>query len=261
MAQGFLVQIPPRILTANGAVGNGYLIYTKVVNSNTNKATYSDGQLTSLNANPIVADANGRFRCFIAQGESVKLVIHDASDVLVESFDYQEPMIADPAASSVTAVPAGGILAYGAAAAPTGFLLCDGSAVSRATYATLFGIIGTTFGAGDGSSTFNVPDMRGKFPIGKAASGTGSTLGGSGGAIDHVHTGPSHTHTVAAPKGSWGSVLTNPDVSGTMLVGSGSGINNYQPSGDQTVTSAAGGTGNTGTSNPPFLSLNFIIKT
>ena len=51
---------------------------------------------------------------------------------------------------------------YGAASAPTGWLLCDGSAVSRSTYATLFALIGTTYGAGDGSTTFNVPDMRGR---------------------------------------------------------------------------------------------------
>jgi microcystin-dependent protein len=261
VAQGFCVQLPPRILTANGVVGAGYLIYTYVTNSVTPKATYSDGQLLSLNTNPIVADANGRFRCFIAQGQSVKLVIHDASDVLVESYDYQNPMIADPAASSVTAVPAGGILAYGAAAAPSGFLLCDGSAVSRATYAALFAIIGTTFGAGDGSSTFNLPDMRGKFPIGKATAGTGSTLGGSGGAIDHTHTGPAHTHSVTVPRTGWGAVNVNPDVAGELLVGGGSGLNNYMPTGDQAVTSASGGTGNTGASNPPFVSVNFIIKT
>jgi len=60
----------------------------------------------------------------------------------------------------------GVILPYGGASAPTGFLLCDGSAVSRTTYATLFGVISTTYGAGDGSTTFNVPDLRSSFPLG-----------------------------------------------------------------------------------------------
>lgn len=92
-------------------------------------------------------------------------------------------------------VPAGSILATGRATAPSGFLLCDGTAVSRTTYADLFTAISTAFGAGDGSTTFNLPDLRQRFPLGKAASGTGATLGGTGGAIDHVHTGPSHTHT------------------------------------------------------------------
>lgn len=104
------------------------------------------------------------------------------------------------------AIPPGLITMYGAAAAPTGWLLCNGAAVSRTTYSALFAIIGTTFGAGDGSTTFNVPDMRDRFPT-----GTGSTysLNDSGGSASvtltssqmpsHTHTGPSHTHTVDPP--------------------------------------------------------------
>ena len=87
------------------------------------------------------------------------------------------------------------ITPYGGTAAPTGWLICDGTAVSRATYAALFAIVATAFGVGDGSTTFNLPDLRQRFPLGKAAAGTGSTLGGTGGDIDHTHTGPSHTHT------------------------------------------------------------------
>ena len=59
--------------------------------------------------------------------------------------------------------PTGSIIMYGAATAPTGWLECDGSAVSRTTYADLFAVIGTTFGEGDGSTTFNLPDLRGEF--------------------------------------------------------------------------------------------------
>lgn len=84
---------------------------------------------------------------------------------------------------------------FGGVTAPAGSLFCDGSAISRATYADLFAAIGTAYGVGDGSTTFNIPDLRQRFPLGKATSGTGSTLGGTGGVIDHVHTGPSHTHT------------------------------------------------------------------
>lgn len=60
-------------------------------------------------------------------------------------------------------LPPGSLMAYAASSAPTGWLLCDGSAVSRTTYATLYGVIGTTWGTGDGSTTFNVPDLRGQF--------------------------------------------------------------------------------------------------
>jgi microcystin-dependent protein len=93
-------------------------------------------------------------------------------------------------------VPVASITAYAGATAPTNWLLCDGSAVSRTTYASLFTIIGTVYGAGDGSTTFNLPNLSQRFPLGKASSGTGATLGGTGGAIDHTHTGGSHTHTM-----------------------------------------------------------------
>ena len=59
--------------------------------------------------------------------------------------------------------PAGSVIYHAANTAPTGFLKANGAAVSRSTYAALFTAIGTTFGSGDGSSTFNVPDLRGEF--------------------------------------------------------------------------------------------------
>jgi microcystin-dependent protein len=90
--------------------------------------------------------------------------------------------------------PPGLIKMYGGSSAPRGHLMCDGTAYSRTTYADLFAIIGTSYGAGDGSTTFNVPDYRQRFPLGKAASGTGSTLGGTGGTIDHGHSVPKHYH-------------------------------------------------------------------
>ena len=73
----------------------------------------------------------------------------------------------------------GTIKPWGKATAPDGYLLCDGSAVSRTTYAELFGVIGTTYGTGDGSSTFNVPDLAGKFPQGKSGTTNLATTGGA----------------------------------------------------------------------------------
>jgi microcystin-dependent protein len=93
-------------------------------------------------------------------------------------------------------VPTGVILPFGGSAAPTSFLLCDGSLVNRITYATLFGVIGTAYGAGDGSTTFKLPDLRAKFPIGRDATVPKiDTLGETGGALDHVHSGPDHRHS------------------------------------------------------------------
>jgi microcystin-dependent protein len=70
--------------------------------------------------------------------------------------------------------PIGSMLMWAAATAPTGYLLCNGAAVSRTTYADLFTAIGTTWGSGDGSTTFSIPDMRGAAPAGVGTS-TGYT--------------------------------------------------------------------------------------
>lgn len=67
-------------------------------------------------------------------------------------------------------VPTGAILPYGGATAPTNFLLCDGSAVSRTTYVDLFTILSTNYGVGNGSTTFNLPNLQGRFPLGYSAS-------------------------------------------------------------------------------------------
>ncbi len=90
-------------------------------------------------------------------------------------------------------VPAAGIFWWPSAdAAPTGFLLAQGQAVSRTTYDQLFAIIGTTYGTGDGSTTFNLPDLRGRMVAGAQ---TQASLGDTEGSIDHTHTQTTHTHT------------------------------------------------------------------
>jgi len=96
--------------------------------------------------------------------------------------------------------PIGEIKMWPTTTAPTNWGLCNGQAISRATYATLFALIGTTFGAGDGSTTFNLPDMQQRIPIGKTAAGGLSTIGTTTGSWDHTH-GPgtlqvsSHDHS------------------------------------------------------------------
>jgi microcystin-dependent protein len=79
--------------------------------------------------------------------------------------------------------PTGAVQMFAGSAAPTGWLLCDGAAVSRTTYAALYAVIGTTFGAGDGSTTFNVPNLKGRVVVGCDASQSEfDTLGETGGA-------------------------------------------------------------------------------
>lgn len=150
--------------------------------------------------------------------------------------------------------PVGSIIAYGGLTAPTGWLVCDGSAISRASYAALFAIIGITFGSGNGSTTFNLPDLRGRFPLGKAASGTGSTLGGTGGAIDHTHTGPSHQHAVTS-----GPTVGTP--SATTVVQSGTGVTVASETHTHALSgsSDAAGAGNTGAANAPFQAVTYVM--
>lgn len=93
-------------------------------------------------------------------------------------------------------VPVGSIVPYGGSTAPDGWLFCDGTAISRTTYASLFSAVNTIHGAGDGSTTFNIPDIRQRFILGKAVAGTGAVLGASGGNIDHSHSLPAHYHAM-----------------------------------------------------------------
>ena len=90
-------------------------------------------------------------------------------------------------------VPVGTILAHAANTPPTGFLECNGSNISRSTYATLFSAISTTFGVGDGSSTFALPDLRGQFIRGWA--NTGSTDASRVFGSTQTDQNKNHTHT------------------------------------------------------------------
>jgi hypothetical protein len=101
-------------------------------------------------------------------------------------------------------VPAGSVMAFAGSTAPEGWLLCDGrsTGILRTTYANLFAVLGTTYGSGDGSTTFNLPDMRSRMPVG-AGAGTGLTsraLATTGGAESVVIASgnlPTHTHSIA----------------------------------------------------------------
>lgn len=93
----------------------------------------------------------------------------------------------------------GQILFYVGVTAPDGYLLCDGAAVSRTTYSDLNSVLsaaGYPFGNGNGSSTFNLPNFTGRMPLGLRASGAGSNIGDTGGAFDHTHQGPTHSHSL-----------------------------------------------------------------
>lgn len=146
-------------------------------------------------------------------------------------------------------LPTGLILPYGGSTAPTGWLLCQGQAISRTTYAALFAIIGTAYGVGDGSTTFKVPDMQGRIPVGLNTSDTDfNTLGKSGGAKTHtlsIAEMPSHTHGIPVYAGG----------------GSTNGVQSYDAAVLQTTrqTNSQGG-GSAHNNLQPFNTVAYIIK-
>lgn len=196
-----------------------------------------------------------------------------AGQIITVSFDgvnYQmESHLASP-------FPVGMVSPYAGAAAPAGWLLCDGTAVSRTTYAVLFAAIGTTFGAGDGATTFNIPDMRGLLPLGKDNMGgtsanrvtdpTADTLGGAAGEEGHTLTTTemtTHGHVVSDP----GHYHTTPgDNAGGNNVGKPAPGNWSGGVGYVSDTKTTGITiGTTGGGQPhnnmsPYRTLNYIVK-
>lgn len=206
------------------------------------------------------------------------------SGFLLTSFNDDGTLITAPAAQiSDLGLPVGAIIPYAGTSVPTGWLVCDGSAVSRATYATLYSAIGTTYGSGDGATTFNLPDLRGRFPLGKADSGTGSTLGATGGALDHTHTGPSHTHAITAAVNHTHTISADgtgatgaPSAATTVASGAGAsvassththtgpshshgGATGSNGAHDHGGATGSGGAGSTGGSNPAYLAIRFLI--
>lgn len=98
--------------------------------------------------------------------------------------------------STKAAAPAGKVASFAQAVAPAGWLACNGAAVSRATYAALFAAIGTTYGVGDGATTFNLPELRGEFLRGLDA-GRGVDAGRVIGSYQAGQM-PYHTHSISS---------------------------------------------------------------
>ena len=213
----------------------------------------------AVTATEIAANAVGASELNISgNGTSGQVVQSDGDG----SFSY---------ATLASAFLSGMIMPYAGSSAPSGWLLSYGQAISRSTYSDLFSAIGTTYGAGDGSTTFNVPDLRGRTIAGQDDMGgsssnrltspiNGDTLGATGGSESHTLTEaelPSHTHssggTISITRGS-GSTETG--VFGLVEIIS-SGSNTFSVSG----TSGSAGSGSAHNNVQPTLILNYIIKT
>ena len=172
--------------------------------------------------------------------------------------------------TGIEGIPTATIVPWSSASIPTGFLECNGAAVSRSTYSALFAIVGTTYGAGDGASTFNLPDLQDNVAMGK--SGT-KALASTGGANTVQSTGnvggstanatlstaqlASHSHPAGGNIGSFGDN------------GRSSPVRYYSPANTGSTGSGTGHSHNmsatfTGDSTSvvqPYLTIIYIIKT
>lgn len=365
----FLMPIEQVMNSTGSAVGEGWQLFFYETGTTTAKDTFSDNDLTTANANPVVADSAGRFGDIFLESGTYRVILKDADDVTIWDADPVDGGPANtgsvdektsaytvtvgdgtkllavdasggavtitlPAAetagdgfeitvkktdSSANAVtvdgngsetidgsatlvlsyqydsiklrsdgenwllvsrnltpgssannvprlnsdaviapisggtPIGAVTSFAGSSAPSGWILCYGQAVSRTTYAKLFTVISTTYGVGDGSTTFNLPDIRGRVVAGKDDMGgtsanrltdqtggvDGDTLGDTGGAETHTLTTAqlaAHTHTVVSEQtGSPGTSggLLNADASTDSVIsgstGGGGAHNNVQP--------------------------------
>ena len=170
----------------------------------------------------------------------------------------------------------GVIQMYAGSSAPNGWLICNGQAVSRTTYAALYAVIGTTYGAGDGSTTFNVPNLVNKTVRG--ASTVGSTGGSDTVTLStanmpaHTHgvgslataSGGAHTHTIASYKsGSLSGSISYIETSSRGAISTMSGVINSAGAHTHTISGATAsvGSGSAVTITNPYVMLHYIIKT
>lgn len=180
----------------------------------------------------------------VKHGEAIRLEHLPLGDLL-SFLELQPPNLPYGSLTgvpTVNSVPTGAVFSFAGSAAPTGYLMCDGSAVSRTVYASLFELLSTTYGVGDGSTTFNLPDLRGRVPVGLSSGGPAevNALGDSDGLAANLRN-ISHHHTYRDPGSTDGTGSTG-GVSGPNAPG----------------TATSGDANNT--DKPAYLVVNFIIK-
>jgi microcystin-dependent protein len=215
----------PFEIDANGVPLAGAQLFAYLTGTSTPQNTYADVNLTTPNTNPILADSSGRFGAvFLLPSPAYKFelwtapTVENPSGVLIWTEDPVGPGAGG--VPSNTAGIVGEVRAFAgiASAIPSGWYPAYGQAVSRTTYSAAFAVLGTTWGAGDGTTTFNLPDLNGRGLFGKDDMGgtaanritsgvsgiSGVTLGATGGSQavqSHLHTlnDPGHVHTITDP--------------------------------------------------------------
>lgn len=277
-------------LIYNGAVvqtGSGF-VNSITGTANEIIASSSTGAVTLSTPQAIAPASSPTFVGLTVSGLTYNTaVITNGSDALASSSTTATELsyvhgVTSPIQAQINAItsgaPSGAISMFGASSAPSGWLLCNGAAVSRTTYSTLFGVIGTTFGPGDGSTTFNVPNMVNWLPIG---AGSTAALGANAGSETVNITDPGHNHTQNAhaheenlvTNGSSTASLDHTNfVNGTAPYSNSVTVDTFASGGsysataialtsNTTATNNSNTTGITATALPPVLGVTFIIKT
>lgn len=191
------------------------------------------------------------------------LPIDNGSETTKISADELIPEMPDP-------TPVGTITMFGGSTAPTKWVLCDGRAISRTNYAALFQIIGTKYGSGNGSTTFNVPDMRNRFPVGAGSSYNLNSKGGADNVTLSTSQIPAHTHgnksltgitatqsySNGTPTGIVSSYYKNFNLAAP---GTGTQMGTHNQKIDASHEHDSVGGGGSHENRPPYIGINFII--
>jgi len=259
------------VITTGQTFASGDQVTATKLNDIGNQAVFSDpvdgSTLIANNSTYGVSGGNGKLKVKDAGITATQLATDSVITAKIQDGAVTSAKL-DAAAVSVL-MPTSTILPYAASAAPTGYLLCDGAAISRTTYSTLFGLVGTTYGVGDGSSTFNIPDLRGRVIAGQDDMGgasanrligtisglNGDNLGAAGGeegvTLTAAQSGlPDHTHThLRQTNGQMADGSFNvPNINSNSLSTAG-------------VTGGAQNASSAHSSVQPTIILNYIIKT
>lgn len=210
------VAVPITVLTLTGDAKPSASVTVKIRATNTNAVLYAAETGAATVSNPLTTDANGRVTAWVERGAYRADVTGSGITGYSENFDGAPAGdgTVDGTWLAATALPIGFVANFAADGDVAGgvWVACDGRALSRSTYAALFGISGTKYGAGDGSTTFNIPDLRGRVAMG---AGTGTGGGASGAAATKPTGGAALTARTA---GVWGGEETH------TLTGAESGV-------------------------------------
>jgi microcystin-dependent protein len=185
-----------QIKLALGAVTNTEIAAGTILSSN----LAPNSVVTNTINNAAVTNPKLAAGCVTSANLAPAAVVNSNLTAACVSLDKLGPDVISLIQTSA-ALPAGTIIPSARSGPSSGFIFCDGSQVSRSVFAALYAAIGTVYGPGDGASTFNVPDLRGRAPIG-AGAGPGLTnrgLGGVGGEENHTLSAaemPYHSHTI-----------------------------------------------------------------